>query len=191
MERLELDRGALDRVVAACASSAVAGAIVGGVYAFARGRSARHLPEYAANTCANFTLFGTTYALALEMFGKASGTMETRERALAGALTGGGGAWAHLGRARAAAGAAAGGVVAVVASAAIEMSDDRRVGEGATTFEFPSWSPIQVRRADDVDAGDLFARMSAATRGELSAEDEARTRDEYLRWKMRRAERGR
>ena len=36
----------------------------------------------------------------------------------------------------------------------------------------------------------LLARMGRAQRGELSAEDEARTRDAYARWKMRRAGRG-
>ena len=66
------------------------------------------------------------------------------------------------------------------------------VGERGERFAFPSWSPIQYASEDDeVDERELFERMERATRGELSAEDEARTRDEYSTWRMRRAKRSR
>ena len=85
---------------------------------------------------------------------------------------------------------------ALAAAAAIDfsasMNEDGDGAEAGGGFEFPSWSPIQiVREEDPVDEGELRARMDAAMRGELSAKDEAQTREDFLKWKMRRASSGR
>ena len=63
---LDVDREACENIANACASSALAGIFVGAALTLARGRPASVLPTYALNTCANFTLVGTTYATALE-----------------------------------------------------------------------------------------------------------------------------
>ena len=184
-----LDRDAVRRMLAATSSAATAGAIAGVVVAAMRGRSARHVPEYAMGMCVNFGLFGCAYAGAVETLARAGdGGRGWRERTLAGGLVGGAGAWAHGGRGRAATGAALGAAAAAAASAETATT----VGERGERFAFPSWSPIQYASEDDeVDERELFERMERATRGELSAEDEARTRDEYSTWRMRRAERSR
>ena len=62
-------------------------------------------------------------------------------------------------------------------------------GAGERGYEFPRWFPVQIVREEGRE-DELLARMGRAQRGELSAEDEARTRDAYARWKMRRAGRG-
>lgn len=195
---LDVDREACENIANACASSALAGIFVGAALTLARGRPASVLPTYALNTCANFTLVGTTYATALEAFARSNGGVkDAPTNALAGAVTGGGAMWAFRGRGGAPAGALAGGAAALAAAAAIDFSasleeEGDGAAEGGGGFEFPSWSPIQiVREADPVDEGELRARMEAAMRGELSAKDEAQTRDDFLKWKMRRAASGR
>lgn len=85
--------------------------------------------------------------------------------------------------------AASGAVVGFAASAAtrlvLDASESATDGETGD-FQFPAWSPLQIVK-DETDEGELRARMDAAMRGELSAEEEARTRDDFMRWKMRRA----
>ena len=194
---LDVDREACENIANACASSALAGIFVGAALTLARGRPASVLPTYALNTCANFTLVGTTYATALEAFARSNGGVkDAPTNALAGSVTGGGAMWAYRGRGGAAAGALAGGAAALAAAAVIDFSasleEDGDGTEAGGGFEFPSWSPIQiVREEDPVDEGELRARMDAAMRGELSAKDEAQTREDFLKWKMRRASSGR
>ena len=89
------------------------------------------------------------------------------------------------GRRAATAGAACGAAAAGGARACATALE----GAGERGYEFPRWFPVQIVREEGRE-DELLARMGRAQRGELSAEDEARTRDAYARWKMRRAGRG-
>ena len=193
---MDVDYAAVSRIATAATYSALGGVVAGVALATARGRTASTFTTYALNTCANFTTIGTAYAVCYEAFARTSdGARDVVTATSAGACVGGGTMWAHKGRGAALGGVVMGAAASALASALVEWSEaekrERESGEDAPAFAFPSWSPVQIVREGEEDEGELRARMDAAMRGELSASEEAKTRDDYLRWKMRRAERGR
>jgi len=190
---VDVDYAAVSRIATAATYSALGGVVAGVALATARGRTASTFTTYALNTCANFTTIGTAYAICYEAFARTSdGARDVMTATSAGACVGGGTMWAHKGRGAALGGVVMGAAASALASALVDWSEGKQGENGEDApFAFPSWSPVQIVREGEEDEGELRARMDAAMRGELSASEEAKTRDDYLRWKMRRAERGR
>ena len=185
---IDVDYAALESIATVTLNAALAGLFVGAGLTFARGRPASVAPTYMLNTCMNFALVGGTFETARSFVAKSRGRDDVLTTAMAGAVTGGGMMAAYRGgRAAAASGAAVGFAVSAATRALVDASEGASATDGETAeFSFPAWSPLQIVK-DETDEGELRARMDAAMRGELSAEDEARTRDDFMRWKMRRA----
>jgi len=183
---IDVDYAAVESIATVSANAALAGLFVGAGLSFARGRPASVTPTYMLNTCMNFALVGGTFETARSLFTKSRGCDDVLTTAMAGAVTGGGMmAMYRGGRAAAASGAVVGFAASAATRLVLDASESATDGETGD-FQFPAWSPLQIVK-DETDEGELRARMDAAMRGELSAEEEARTRDDFMRWKMRRA----
>ena len=182
---LAIDRAAVDRIARAATLSTLAGALAGAALALRRRRPQAVAPTHAVAGAANVGACGAAHATTLEALDRRPDARGATTHAVAGACVGAGAAWARWGRRAATAGAACGAAAAGGARAcAIALE-----GAGEHGYEFPRWFPVQIVREEGRE-DELLARMGRAQRGELSAEDEARTRDAYARWKMRRAGRG-
>jgi len=170
---------ALVTLACACAGSMATLAHIGR----APGASAR-----AANAAMNCATIGLAFECTRAIAEKANGgRRDWHTAAIAGAVTGGtlmsirAGGRGNAG----AIGAGGGFAVAAIGAIALAKAKEWRSTQGSV----PKWFPIRAVEVDvecEGDERELFRRMKAATRGELSAEDEASTKDEYLRWKMRR-----
>ena len=179
---LAIDRAAVDRIARAATLSTLAGALAGAALALRRRRPQAVAPTHAVAGAANVGACGAAHATTLEALDRRPDARGATTHAVAGACVGAGAAWARFGRRAAMAGAACGAAAAGGARAcatAIEGARD-------DALEFPTWFPVQ-RARDGRGEGETLARMAAARRGELSASEEAETRDEYSRMKMRRA----
>ena len=182
---LAIDRAAVDRIARAATLSTLAGALAGAALALRRRRPQAVAPTHAVAGAANVGACGAAHATTLEALDRRPDARGATTHAVAGACVGAGAAWARWGRRAATAGAACGAAAAGGARACATALE----GAGERGYEFPRWFPVQIVREEGRE-DELLARMGRAQRGELSAEDEARTRDAYARWKMRRAGRG-
>ena len=182
---LAIDRAAVDRIARAATLSTLAGALAGAALALRRRRPQAVAPTHAVAGAANVGACGAAHATTLEALDRRPDARGATTHAVAGACVGAGAAWARWGRRAATAGAACGAAAAGGARACATALE----GAGEDGYEFPRWFPVQIVREEGRE-DELLARMGRAQRGELSAEDEARTRDAYARWKMRRAGRG-
>jgi len=186
-DALAIDGAAVARIARGATASALCGALAGGALALARGRPAL-AATYAVSVTANAGAIGGAYATAVEACARArDGARDAATHGAAGALVGGASARARWGRRAMAVGACAGAALAASARATVTAVTTARAGDDARAF--PTWSPIQ-RAGDGEDERALVERAAKARRGELTAREEAATRDAYLRWKMRRADRG-
>jgi len=182
IDALAIDRGALDRVARAATASACVGFALGLALALRRRRPAAVAPTHAVAGAMNAGALGTGYAMTLEALERAPEARDARTHAVAGAIAGAAVGAARAGRGASAAGGVAGATTAFGARACATAIEGARDDE----FEFPTWFPVQRARGGRGE-GETLARMAAARRGELSASEEAETRDEYSRMKMRRA----